>query len=167
MPKVYQEKNGEREKEILKQLKKEFPEAKTALQFSNPLEFLISTILSAQCTDVRVNMVTPALFAKYPTVKYFAHAQQHELEMDIKSTGFYHNKAKNIIGAAQTIMEKFGMYGSANDGRTFAIARRGAQDGKLRSRRSVRHSKRHRCRYACSASLKATRINGRRYARKS
>ncbi len=108
MPKVYQEKNGEREKEILKQLKKEFPEAKTALQFSNPLELLISTILSAQCTDVRVNMVTPALFAKYPTVKYFAHAERHELEMDIKSTGFYHNKAKNIIGAAQTIMEKFG-----------------------------------------------------------
>jgi endonuclease III len=107
MPKNRKAPDKERHREILKRLKKEFPEARTALTFSNPLELLISTILSAQCTDVRVNMVTPALFAKYPTVKHFARAEQHELELDIKSTGFYHNKAKNIIGAAQTIMEKF------------------------------------------------------------
>jgi endonuclease III len=108
MPKIRKIKHGEREREILKRLKKKFPEAKTALNFSNPLQLLISTILSAQCTDVRVNMITPALFAKYPTVKHFALAEQHDLEMDIKSTGFYRNKAKNIIGAAQTIIEKFG-----------------------------------------------------------
>ncbi|HVN47580.1 MAG TPA: endonuclease III [Bacteroidota bacterium] len=108
MPKNRTVPDGERENEILKRLKKEFPEAKTALTFSNPFELLISTILSAQCTDVRVNKVTPALFAKYPTVKHFANAERHELEMDIKSTGFYHHKAKNIIGAAQTLVEKFG-----------------------------------------------------------
>jgi endonuclease-3 len=108
MPKERKAPDEERHREILKRLKKEFPEARTALAFSNPLELLISTILSAQCTDVRVNMVTPALFAKYPTVKHFARAEQHELELDIKSTGFYHNKAKNIIGAAKTIVEKFG-----------------------------------------------------------
>jgi endonuclease-3 len=108
MPKNRKAPDKERHREILKRLKKEFPEARTALAFSNPLELLISTILSAQCTDVRVNMVTPALFAKYPTVKHFARAEQQELELDIKSTGFYHNKAKNIIGAAQTIVEKFG-----------------------------------------------------------
>ena len=106
MAKVRQE-AGEREKIIFKRLKKEFPEAKTALNFSNPLQLLVSTILSAQCTDVRVNMITPALFAKYSTVNHFALAEQHELELDIKSTGFYHNKAKNIIGAAQAIVKQF------------------------------------------------------------
>jgi len=93
---------------IIARLKKEFPEAQTALEFSNPLQLLVSTILSAQCTDVRVNMITPALFAKYRLAKDFAEADQSELESDIKSTGFYRMKAKHIIEASTAIVEKFG-----------------------------------------------------------
>jgi endonuclease III len=96
-----------RTKEIISRLKKEFPEARTALDFSNPLQLLISTILSAQCTDVRVNMITPILFAKYKSVKAFAQANVQELEQDIRSTGFYRMKAKHILGAAQAIQERF------------------------------------------------------------
>jgi endonuclease III len=92
---------------IIARLKKEFPQARTALEFSNPLQLLISTILSAQCTDVRVNIVTPALFAKYRSVKDFAEADRSELEAEIKSTGFYRMKAKNIINACNSIVEQF------------------------------------------------------------
>ena len=93
---------------LIARLKKEFPHARTALEFSNPLQLLISTILSAQCTDVRVNIVTPSLFAKYRSVKDFAEADRTELEADIKSTGFYRMKAKHIIEASRLIVEKFG-----------------------------------------------------------
>jgi endonuclease III len=89
-------------------LKKEFPKARTALEFSNPLQLLISTILSAQCTDVRVNMITPILFTKYRSVNDFANAEKSELEAEIKSTGFYRMKAKHIIGASSVIVEQFG-----------------------------------------------------------
>jgi len=92
---------------IIARLKKEFPHARTALEFSNPLQLLISTILSAQCTDSRVNIVTPALFAKYRSVKDFAGAYKSELEAEIKSTGFYRMKAKHIIGASKAIVEQF------------------------------------------------------------
>jgi endonuclease III len=92
---------------IIARLKKEFPQARTALEFSNPLQLLISTILSAQCTDVRVNIVTPTLFAKYHSVKDFAEADKSELEAEIKSTGFYRMKAKNIINACNSIVEQF------------------------------------------------------------
>jgi endonuclease-3 len=84
-------------------LKRRFPEARTALEFGNPLELLVSTILSAQCTDRRVNMVTPDLFRKYSSARAFADAIPAELEQDIRSTGFYRNKAKNIIGACVAI----------------------------------------------------------------
>ena len=84
-----------------------YPEAKTALRFENPWELLVATILSAQCTDVRVNMVTPGLFKKYKSIKDFADADITELEQNIRSTGFYKNKTKNIIGAAKTIISKF------------------------------------------------------------
>jgi len=93
---------------ITSRLKKEFPQARTALEFSNPLQLLIATILSAQCTDVRVNMVTPALFTNYRSVKDFAEADRSELEAEIKSTGFYRMKAKHIIEACKSIVEKFG-----------------------------------------------------------
>lgn len=93
--------------EIVSRLKREYPQARTALEFSNPLQLLISTILSAQCTDARVNLITPALFAKYRDVKDFASANQSELEIDIRSTGFYRMKARHIVGACQTILEKF------------------------------------------------------------
>jgi endonuclease III len=93
---------------IVKLLKKEFPDARTALEFSNPLQLLISTILSAQCTDVRVNMVTPTLFAKYRSVKDFAEADRSEFETEIKSIGFYRVKAKHIIEASKKIVAQFG-----------------------------------------------------------
>lgn len=93
---------------VVKILRKSYPDAKCALYFSNPLEILVATILSAQCTDVRVNMVTPGLFRKYRSCKDFAEAKPEELQKDIKSTGFYRNKAKSIQGACRMILEKFG-----------------------------------------------------------
>lgn len=94
--------------EIIKRLKKEYPHAKIALEFSNPIEILVATILSAQCTDVMVNKITESLFKKYKTVKDYASTDIKKFEQEIRSTGFYHNKAKNIINAAKMIMEKFG-----------------------------------------------------------
>lgn len=92
---------------LLKKLKKEYGTSKTALHFGAPHEMLVATILSAQCTDERVNKVTAELFKKYRSVSDFARAAQSELEQDVRSTGFYRNKAKNIIGACRMIMEKF------------------------------------------------------------
>ncbi len=93
---------------ILSQLKKLYPDATCALHWSNPLELLIATILSAQCTDQRVNMVTPTLFARYKTAGDYAKATLAEIEKIIQSTGFYHNKAKSIQGACQIIAEQHG-----------------------------------------------------------
>jgi len=85
-----------------------FPRAECALKHSNAFQLLVATILSAQCTDERVNKVTPNLFAKYPTPRDFAAAQQEVLEQDIKSTGFFRNKARSIIGAAKRLVSDFG-----------------------------------------------------------
>ncbi|MBI2919633.1 MAG: endonuclease III [Planctomycetes bacterium] len=93
---------------ILANLKKEYPEAKCSLEHGNPLQLLVSTILSAQCTDERVNKVTPGLFRKYPDAGAFAGARAGELEADIRSTGFFNNKAKSIRGACRLIVEKHG-----------------------------------------------------------
>lgn len=92
--------------EIYRLLKKRYPDAACALYFSNPMELLVATILSAQCTDKRVNRVTPLLFQHYPAVKSYASADPEELQGFIKTTGFYKNKARNIIGAAQQIQQK-------------------------------------------------------------
>jgi endonuclease-3 len=97
-----------RSKKIIAILRKTYPDPKTALSYSNPLQLLIATILSAQCTDVRVNLVTPALFKKYRTAENFANAKQEELEQDVRSTGFFRNKAKSIITCCKTIMAKHG-----------------------------------------------------------
>lgn len=97
-----------RTREILKILRKYYPQAKTALEHEDPFQLLIATILSAQCTDARVNMVTPGLFAKYPTAAAFAALSQEELEVEIKSTGFYRNKAKSIRGCCQMLVSKHG-----------------------------------------------------------
>jgi len=94
-------------KEIINILKKEYPDAKIALRFKNTWQLLVATILSAQCTDVRVNQVTPVLFKKYKTVSDFAKADIREFEKDIHSTGFYKNKAKGIIGSAEKILNEF------------------------------------------------------------
>jgi len=88
-------------------LKKAYPTAGCALDRSNPFELLVATILSAQCTDVRVNIVTKSLFKKYRSVADFANADQQELENDIRSTGFFRNKAKNIRAAAAKILTHF------------------------------------------------------------
>jgi endonuclease-3 len=98
----------ERVKKIWPILKKTYPDAKIALNFANPLELLIATILSAQCTDVRVNIVTKDLFRKYRSAKDWAKADLKQIESDIKSTGFYHNKAVSIKGACTAISRKFG-----------------------------------------------------------
>jgi endonuclease-3 len=99
---------GERIPEIIKILRREFPESRTALRFETPFQILVATILAAQCTDERVNKVTPGLFRKYPTAAAFASADREELENEIRSTGFFRIKAKNILGAAKKIVEDFG-----------------------------------------------------------
>ncbi len=89
-------------------LKKEYPEAICSLTSSNPFELLVATRLSAQCTDARVNLVTPTLFERYKTLDDYANAEQSEVEDIIKSCGFYRDKAKSIIGMAQKIRDDFG-----------------------------------------------------------
>jgi endonuclease-3 len=89
-------------------LEKNYPQAVTALRYSNPFELLIAVILSAQCTDARVNLATPALFAKYPTPEKLAEARQSDVERLIRSCGFFRMKSKNIINAARALTEKHG-----------------------------------------------------------
>ncbi len=93
---------------ILGELDRLYPNATCALHHSNAWELLVATILSAQCTDERVNKVTPGLFAKYPTIEDLANVTQDELANDIRSTGFFNNKAKSVRGAAQKILKDFG-----------------------------------------------------------
>ncbi len=93
---------------ILAKLDEAYPAATCALTHDNPFQLLISTILSAQCTDERVNQVTQTLYAKYPTPQHFAYANPNELEQDIRPTGFFRNKTKSIIGASRRIVEEFG-----------------------------------------------------------
>jgi endonuclease-3 len=93
---------------IIKILEREYPAARTALAFETPLQILVATILAAQCTDERVNKITPGLFKKYPTAEAFARADRAELEQDIRPTGFFRNKARSIIGATAKIASDFG-----------------------------------------------------------
>lgn len=95
-------------KEIIKTLSKEIPDSRIALNFSTPLELLIATILSAQCTDVKVNQVTGDLFKKYRSAKDYASADLKELEEEIRPTGFYRNKAKSIQKCCQELVSRFG-----------------------------------------------------------
>ena len=94
--------------DIVKRLRKAYPAAKCALDFKSPLELLIATILSAQCTDVRVNMVTPVLFKKYPTAEALAAAPREDIERIIQSTGFFRNKAKSIQECCRKIVDEHG-----------------------------------------------------------
>ncbi len=98
----------ERVREILQRLDDRYPAANCALHHNSAWELLVATILSAQCTDVRVNMVTPVLFQKYPTPEAFASLQPQELEDDIRSTGFFRNKSKSVVGAARKLISDFG-----------------------------------------------------------
>ncbi|MGD8496484.1 MAG: endonuclease III [Gemmatimonadales bacterium] len=102
------ERRKERAAKIAPLLAEAYPELEISLDWETPLQLVVATILSAQCTDERVNMTTPALFEKYPTARDYAEADREELEELIHSTGFYRNKAKNIQGMGQTLVEKFG-----------------------------------------------------------
>jgi endonuclease-3 len=97
-----------RARKIIARLKREYPDATCALQHRSALELVVATILSAQCTDARVNMVTPHLFAKYRTAADYAAADPRVLEKEIQSTGFFRNKTKSIIGMAQALVERHG-----------------------------------------------------------
>ena len=101
-------KKQERANDIVVRLKQMYPKAKCSLDFTNAFELLIATMLSAQSTDVRVNIVTKSLFRKYPNPKAFAEASQVEMERDVKQTGFFRNKAKAVIAASKMIVERHG-----------------------------------------------------------
>jgi endonuclease-3 len=101
-------KRQERANAIVETLRRVYPTAHCELDFANPLQLLLATILSAQCTDKRVNMVTPALFKKYKTARDFANATQEEIERAVQSTGFYRNKAKSIRAACADLVAKHG-----------------------------------------------------------
>lgn len=93
--------------EIIKILREKYPHSRTALKFEIPLQILVATILSAQCTDEKVNQITPSLFQKYPKAEDFARTDQKELEEEIRPTGFFRNKARSIISASKKIVEDF------------------------------------------------------------
>lgn len=93
---------------ILQELARLYPEAKAALHFQNPYQMLVATVLSAQCTDVKVNKVTPALFAAYPDPAHLAAAEPAQIEPYIQSCGIYHNKAKSLVAAARAIVSQYG-----------------------------------------------------------
>jgi endonuclease-3 len=105
-PEIYLEPKA-RALKIIELLEKEHPDAKVALHYKNPLELLVATILSAQATDEQINVITPKLFQKYKTAKDYANADLTELEQDIKSSGFYHNKAKNLKNSTKLLVEKY------------------------------------------------------------
>ncbi len=108
MPFPMATKKQERANDIVVRLKQMYPKAKCALDFTNAFELLIATILSAQSTDARVNIVTKSLFRKYPSPRSFADASQVEMERDVKQTGFFRNKAKAVIAASKAIVERHG-----------------------------------------------------------
>ncbi|MEY4226741.1 MAG: putative glycosylase/AP lyase [Actinomycetota bacterium] len=97
-----------RARAVFRRLRAEYPDARCSLTFSSPWELLVATILSAQCTDDRVNMVTPGLFARFPSPEAFAGATQAEVEEAIRSTGFFRNKARSLIGAARSVLHDHG-----------------------------------------------------------
>jgi endonuclease III len=105
--KKQQEQEAARVREIRARLADAYPEATCSLNFNNPFELLVATILSAQCTDARVNMVTPTLFRVYPDARALAAADPAELEEMIRSTGFFRNKARNLIGASRMLASRF------------------------------------------------------------
>jgi len=107
-PKSYNPTSPQRVSEILKRLDQLYPDVTCALTHRDAWELLVATILSAQSTDVRVNMVTPELFKKYPTVQDFAKLEPQQLEADIRSTGFFRNKSKSVVGAARRVVNEYG-----------------------------------------------------------
>jgi endonuclease-3 len=105
-----QSKKSERAEEIVHRLRRTYPKAKCSLDFTTPFELLIATMLSAQSTDVRVNIVTKSLFRKYPSPQAFADASQSVMERDVRQTGFFRNKAKAVIATSKAIVERHGSH---------------------------------------------------------
>ncbi len=114
---------------IVRRLAEHYPDARCSLDFQSPLELLVATILSAQCTDQRVNQVTKTLFRKYPTAAHYARASLAELERDIQSTGFFRNKAKSIQNCCRTLLEQYEGEVPKEHGEAGETVRRGAKDG--------------------------------------
>ena len=141
-------------KAILELLDRHYPGAGCSLEFQSPLQLLIATILSAQCTDERVNMVVPALFRKYPSAKAYAGASQEELETDIHSTGFFRNKAKNIIACCSILDRDYGGEVPADLDALVKLPGIGRKNGQRRSRQCFRDS-RHRGRYPRGSTVEA------------
>src|SRR5439155_249270 len=108
MPRETSDARRARARKILDALQRAYPDAKIALDFQTPLQLLVATILSAQCTDERVNMVTPGLFRTYPTAQALAKAKPAKLEQEIRSTGFFRSKARSLLGMAQGLVERHG-----------------------------------------------------------
>jgi len=108
MPRETSDAKRARTRKILDALQRAYPDAKIALDFQTPLQLLVATILSAQCTDERVNMVTPGLFKTYPTAPALAKAKPAKLEEEIRSTGFFRSKARSLLGMAQALVERHG-----------------------------------------------------------
>ncbi|MBC8145405.1 MAG: endonuclease III, partial [bacterium] len=110
MAKIRESKSARKERahQILSILEHSYPNSRIALDYQSPFQLLVATILAAQCTDVRVNMTTPALFEKYPTPQAFIDAPLEEIEKQIFMCGFYRNKTKSIKGASQALVERFG-----------------------------------------------------------
>ena len=108
MPRETSDAKRARARRILDALQRAYPDAKIALDFQTPLQLLVATILSAQCTDERVNMVTPGLFKTYPTAPALAKAKPAKLEEEIRSTGFFRSKARSLLGMAQALVERHG-----------------------------------------------------------
>ena len=120
--------------EILKRLDQLYPDVTCALTHTSAWELLVATILSAQSTDVNVNRVTPELFRKYPTVQAFAALTPEQLEPDVRSTGFFRNKSKSVVGAAETNRRRIWRRGSDEDGGSAYHSRGGPQDRECRAR---------------------------------
>ena len=113
------DKEQQRVAEICSRLDEEYPDVNCALHHQNPFQLLVATILSAQCTDVRVNMVTHALFERYPSPKRLAEARAEELQKLIRSTGFFRNKAKNLMGAAKKMVSSLSTLPRTHEPRKF------------------------------------------------
>src|SRR4026208_720530 len=111
----------ERTRDIIRRLKRAYPGAKCSLNHSNPFELLIATILSAQCTDERVNIVTANLFRKYRKPEDYLNVSPRELEKDIQSTGFFRNKTKSIQGTSKVLTEQYGGGGAASTGECLEV----------------------------------------------
>ena len=119
--KAYNPTAPERVQEILQRLDTLYPDVTCALHHKSAWELLVATILSAQSTDVGVNMVTPELFRKYPTVQDFAALEPEQLQPDVRSTGFFRNKSKSVVGAAKKIVERFRRPGSRSRWTSFSL----------------------------------------------